>query len=210
MRKAHIVPVVCVLFAVAGGVGCKHDQSRVAETSAMPQSAASPPTGSVQQLATESPNQAAGVTWTIPPGWEVQGPRSMRVATYRVHAIAGDPEDAECAVYFFGAGQGGSVEANMDRWAHQFTAPDGSPAPSPKLNKLTVGGLQVSTIAVSGTYLGAAMMAQQEVKKPRFRMVAAVVEAPQGLLFFKLIGPFNTVAAAEHDFNSLLGSLHRQ
>jgi hypothetical protein len=30
----------------------------------------------------------------------------MRIATYRNHAIAGDPEDAECAVYFFGAEQG--------------------------------------------------------------------------------------------------------
>jgi hypothetical protein len=156
-------------------------------------------------------NQAAGVAWTIPSGWEVGPARQMRVATYRIHAIAGDPEDAECAVYFFGPGQGGTVEGNLDRWAHQFTAPDGqSPAPPAKVERRVIGGLKVSTVVVSGTYLGSGMMMGQEpVKKPRFRMVGAIIEAPEGLVFFKLTGPLNTVAAAEGDFNSLLESLHR-
>ena len=54
------------------------------------------------------------------------------------------------------------------------------------------------------------MSQQQEVvKKPNFRMRAAIIEAPQGLVFFKLTGPRNTVAAADGDFNSLLASVHR-
>jgi hypothetical protein len=136
----------------------------------------------------------------------------MRVATYRIHAIVGDPEDAECAVYFFGAGQGGTVEGNLERWAHQFTAPGGqSPAPPTKADRRVIGGLKVSTIVVSGTYLGSGMMmGQKQAKKPHFRMVGAILEAPEGLVFFKLTGPLNTVAAAEGDFNSLLESLHRQ
>jgi hypothetical protein len=40
-------------------------------------------------------------------------------------------------------------------------------------------------------------------------MRGAIVEAPEGLVFFKLTGPLNTVAAAEGDFNSLLASVHR-
>jgi hypothetical protein len=40
-------------------------------------------------------------------------------------------------------------------------------------------------------------------------MVGAIIEAPEGLVFFKLTGHLNTVAAAEGDFNSLLESLHR-
>jgi hypothetical protein len=136
----------------------------------------------------------------------------MRIATYRIHAIAGDPEDAECAVYFFGSGQGGSVEANLKRWTDQFTGPDGqSPAQPAKMETKTVAGLKVSTISVSGTYLGSGMMmGQQEVKKPNYRMLGAIVEAPQGLVFFKMTGPLNTVASAEGDFNSLLGSVHPQ
>ena len=38
----------------------------------------------------------------------------MRLATYQV------PESGECGVYYFGQGQGGGVEANIDRWIGQF------------------------------------------------------------------------------------------
>jgi len=41
-------------------------------------------------------------------------------------------------------------------------------------------------------------------------MRGAIVEAPQGLVFFKLTGPLNTVAAAEGDLNALLNTLHPQ
>ena len=159
-----------------------------------------------------SPTQAGGVAWTIPTGWEPEPEHQMRIATYRIHAIAGDPEDAECAVYFFGTGQGGTVEANLDRWAHQFTGPDGqSPAQPAKIDKQVVAGLKVSTLTASGTYLGAGgMMGQAPSTKPNYCMRAAIIEAPDGLVFFKLAGPLNTVAAAESDFNSLLASLHRQ
>ena len=40
----------------------------------------------------------------------------MRAATYMV-------DGAECVVYFFGAGQGGSIEANVERWKGQFRQP---------------------------------------------------------------------------------------
>jgi nucleoside permease NupC len=104
------------------------------------------------------------------------------------------------------------VEANLDRWAHQFTSPDGqSPAQPAKMETRVIAGVKVSTLTVSGTYLGGGgMMGQEQVKKSNYRMRAAIIDAPQGLVFFKLIGPLNTVASAESDFNSLLGSLHRQ
>ena len=118
----------------------------------------------------------------------------MRIATYRIHAIAGDPEDAECAVYFFGTGQGGTVEANLDRWAHQFTAPDGqSPAQPAKMEKRVIAGLKVSTLTVSGTYLGAGgMMSQEQVKKPNFRMRARNHRGPGGT------GVLQTHRSAQH------------
>ncbi|MFZ0961966.1 MAG: hypothetical protein WAO35_13765 [Terriglobia bacterium] len=204
---------LALLGILAGLSGCKQRTTApVAENSASQQPPVLPTApGSAPEMG-GAPSQAAGVAWTVPAGWETAPARQMRVATYRIHAIVGDPEDAECAVYFFGAGQGGTVEANLDRWAHQFTSPDGhSPAPAAKMEKRVVAGLQVSTLAVSGTYLGAGgMMGQEEVKKPNYRMRAAIIEAPEGLVFFKLTGPLNTVASAEGDFNSLLESVHRQ
>ncbi len=158
------------------------------------------------------PTQAGGISWTLPAGWGPGPEHQMRIATYRIRAIAGDPDEGECVVYFFGTGQGGTVDANLDRWAGQFTGPGGQPLAQPAtMDKRTVAGLKVSTLTVSGTYMGAGgMMGQAPTPKPNYRMRAAIIEAPQGLVFFKLTGPLNTVAAAESDFNALLASVHPQ
>jgi hypothetical protein len=71
----------------------------------------------------------AGLRWTPPAGWKSSGATSMRVATYPVAPAPGDSSGGECAVYFFGVGQGGSVQANIDRWEAQFKDPGGKPAP---------------------------------------------------------------------------------
>lgn len=220
MSIRRIFPVAfptVLLLVLGGGAGCKQGSSPAPTESSGPQQApvlpAVPPAVPPAAPGTGAPSsQAAGIAWTVPASWETGPAHQMRIATYRIHAIAGDPEDAECAVYFFGEGQGGSVEANLQRWTSQFTGPDGqSPVQPAKIEKKVVAGFKISTISVSGTYLGAgAMMSQEEVKKPNFRMRAAIIEAPEGLVFLKLTGPMNTVSAAESDFNTLLGSVHRQ
>jgi hypothetical protein len=40
-------------------------------------------------------------------------------------------------------------------------------------------------------------------------MLGAIVEAPEGNVFFKLTGPAKTVAAAEKQFEALLKSVKR-
>jgi hypothetical protein len=210
-KKSPLMSATCLALAIISLNACKQNSSTPEQP--VQQQAPVLPTAptSVPDL-TPPPTQAAGIAWTVPAGWQVGPVHQMRIATYRIHAVAGDPEDAECAIYFFGAGQGGSVKANLDRWASQFTTPDGQPLSTPpKIEKTTVAGLNISTLTVSGTYLGAGnMMSQEEVKKPNFRMRAAIIEAPDGLVFFKLTGPMNTVAAADGGFNSLLQSVHKQ
>ena len=49
---------------------------------------------------------AGGLRWTTPSQW-TEARRPMRAANYKVPAAAGDGEDAECGVHYFGAGQGG-------------------------------------------------------------------------------------------------------
>src|SRR4051812_42984992 len=70
---------------------------------------------------------AGGVQWTAPAGWTTQGPAPMRAATYTIPPAPGDQAGGECGVYFFGAGQGGSPEANIERWNGQFSGPGGTP-----------------------------------------------------------------------------------
>ncbi len=145
-----------------------------------------------------------GVRWTIPAGWQTAAERPMRFATYAIPAADGQ-EAGECGVFFFGRGQGGSVEDNLARWKSQF-----EPAPTTKPVERTINGLKVHEIALSGTYLapGGPMM-QSQGKKPGWRLLGAIVEAPDGLVFFKCTGPAATIAKAEKDYAALVKSLSK-
>ena len=145
---------------------------------------------------------AGGVKWTVPRAWSDQASSAMRVATYKVPGAKG-AETGEVAVFFFGPGQGGSVDANVERWSRQF---EGTPK-AERSSKL-VNGLAVTMVRLAGTYLapGGPMM-QSQGKRPDFRLLGAIVEAPEGLVFFKLTGPAATVASAQASWDALLASL---
>lgn len=148
----------------------------------------------------------AGLKWTPPAGWKSSGTTSMRAATYPVTPAAGDREGAECVVYFFGAGQGGSVQANIDRWEGQFKASGGKP-PQAKVNKINVHGLPVTTIDVSGQYSGmAGPTATAPVLVNDYRLLGAIIEGPGGNVFIKFTGPAKTMAANQPRFQQLLDS----
>ena len=148
---------------------------------------------------------AGGVRWTVPARWRVAPARPMRMATYTIPASssAGGEEAGECGVFFFGKGQGGSVKENLDRWEKQFES--GPPA---KRSERTLHGLKTHLLEASGTYLapGGPMM-QSQGKKPGWRLLGAIVEAPDGLVFFKCVGPSAVIQNAQTEFDELLGSV---
>jgi hypothetical protein len=126
----------------------------------------------------------------------------MRVATYRIGA-PGTSDPPECAVFYFGEGRGGGVDENIQRWADQFER-----SPAPKRSTRTVRGFRVHLADISGTYLSpAGPMMQSQGKKPGWRLLGAVVQGPEGLVFFKLTGPAAGVAAAQRGFAALIDSL---
>lgn len=152
---------------------------------------------------------AAGLHWTPPAGWKSTGTTDMRAATYPVAAAAGDTEGAECVVFFFGKGQGGTVEANMERWKNQFAGPDGKP-PAAKVSKRTVNGLPVTLIDATGAYSGmGGPMVKQGAVKQGYRLLGAVVEGPGGNIFLKFTGPGKTVAANQGKFDQMLASFSK-
>lgn len=156
--------------------------------------------------AAASAESAAGVQWTAPAGWTAEASRPMRAATYTVAPAAGDRDPAECGIYFFGAGQGGSVDANLDRWRSQFTDPNGRTTPA-KIDKGQVHGLRVTRIDTSGNYSGmGGPMAAKTTAVPGYRLLGAIVEAPGGNIFVKFTGPMKTIAANQQKFEQLLAS----
>lgn len=151
--------------------------------------------------------QVPTIVWKDPPKWErTPAGSSMRKASYKVTAVAGDPEDAEAAVYYFGPTNGGSTEANIQRWTGQF--PEVQPADVKRVERQT-NGMKQTIIDIQGTYDGSSMTIREVGKKPNFRMIAAVVETPAGSYFFKLTGPQRTVESARSTFMALLDSVNR-
>lgn len=136
----------------------------------------------------------------------------MRAASYTIPAAPGDSDGGECIVYYFGPGQGGSVEANIERWIGQFEAPDGGPAGKlAKRSQKTVNGIPATLLDVSGTYLFKPFpMAPQATKKPGYRMLAAIVEGKDAPVFFKLTAPAKTAAQAEAAFHQMIESMRKQ
>jgi hypothetical protein len=149
---------------------------------------------------------AAGLRWTAPAGWKNEGARPMRAATYTIAPATGDKDAAECGVYYFGAGQGGSVEANLDRWKSQFRAADGKPA-NAQVATRTVKGFKITTIDASGEYSGMGGPMANGRPVPGYRLLGAIVEGPGGNIFLKFTGPSKTIAANQAKFDQLLTSL---
>ena len=152
---------------------------------------------------------AAGLAFTAPSAWTSRPPAStMRVAEFVVPRAAGDSEDAEAIVYFFG-GSGGTAEANIDRWIGQMQQPDGSASKDKARREvLTINGLKVTTVDLAGTYVAEVRPgATERHNKPDFRLRAAVVETPRGPYYIKMTGPARTMAAADADFKKFLATM---
>ena len=192
-------------------LGCS-TQPEAARTSAPPE--ATPASPAPVSTATGSSGSGTEKNFgpikaKVPVEWTEQSPSSsMRKAQYALPKVAGDGEDGELAVFYFGLGQGGSVEANIERWIGQISQPDGSSSKDKaKTNKKEIGGMPVTLVDVSGTY-SAGMMSNAPPRQG-YRMLAAVAETPEGPWFFKLTGPEKTIAKWSSSFDQFIGSFRQ-
>jgi hypothetical protein len=146
--------------------------------------------------------------WTDPVGWRrVQPASSMRRAQYAIPG-AGEGQDAELAVFWFGAGQGGSIEENIRRWHGQFTQDGAAPASPNPMQDRTVHGLVVHLTERFGRFGGTMAAPGAPAPPPRddWGMLGAIVETDQGPWFFKMTGPRATINAARARFDDLVNS----
>jgi hypothetical protein len=144
-----------------------------------------------------------------PDGWVSERPSSsMRVSQYQLPAAEGDTEGASLVVYYFGSGQGGSVDANLERWIGQMQGSDGKPSKEKaKTETTTVNGMKVTLLDVTGAYAGGDMGGGGAAQsKPNFRLRAGVIETPKGAYFIKLVGPEKTVNRWDQAFQEFIKS----
>jgi hypothetical protein len=170
-----------------------------------------PPIGGGQQVVVPDPKSgrgAAGIVWKTPAGWMEETPSSgLRRGQYRIPGPGGD---AELAIFYFGAGQGGDPESNAQRWASQFKQPGGGdPVEAMKTQTLDLRGTKVLLVETTGTYLNTAMNPADIGEKPNYALLGAVFPGPDANWFFKLTGPQATVKAQREKFLQLLQSIQQ-
>jgi hypothetical protein len=156
-----------------------------------------------------APAGVGGLTWTAPAAWTAEKPSSgMRQAQYRVSGPGGD---AECVVFYFGAGEGGDPQANAERWAGQFTRADGKPAEL-KTSPLAGAPVDVTVVEVRGTYHGGPTMNANTPPKPQTEsmLLGAIAKGPDANWFFKFTGPEKTVSGQRAAFEDMLRSLKKK
>jgi hypothetical protein len=159
-----------------------------------------------------TPVTLAGVTFAPPANWIDMGPSGMRKANYAFGPVSGTAEAANVAVFYFGPDQGGSVEANLSRWVGQMATPEGGSVQDIAImDELTVDGMTVSTVEVAGSYnasMGGPMGGHTDAKEG-FLLIGAVVQGPEGNVFFKLTGPELSATAMSQGFVAMIKGVKR-
>lgn len=150
-----------------------------------------------------APSQAPGegsIDFDVPASWQTQPPSSNMRLTQAVIPGPGGP--GELAVFYFGPGGGGPVDANIQRWVEQMESPE-----QPQPETFEANGYRVTWIDVRGTLKPSMMGSGPTTPQPNSRLLGAVVEGPGGPWFFKATGPDATLTPERDAFIAMLKSV---
>jgi hypothetical protein len=139
--------------------------------------------------------------FTRPEGWKSIEPASpMRKAQLQVPGKDGG-KPADITFFFFGEGNGGGVEPNVQRWLSQIAGkPDAN-----KVEPQDFNGVKVTLVSAEGT-LKAAPMSGIADELPDAALLGAILEHPDGAVFVKMTGPAALVKASRDQFLALVKS----
>jgi len=147
--------------------------------------------------------EVGGLTMPKPVTWVWTAPSmQFRALQYAVPALGVNAPAAELVFSVFPAGDGGPVDANLDRWANQFRS--GTAAAESKRSQSTVNGMQVSRVESVGDYMGMGAAAP----RPGYMQLGAIVQAPGRTVFMKVVGPQATVESNRAAFEAMIAGMH--
>ena len=147
--------------------------------------------------------EVAGLKSRTPADWKEEKPsNNLRMKQFRLPRAGEDKQDADLGISHFPGG-GGSLEDNVKRWKEMFAPPEGKKIDDVfKMEKRKVGDNTLHYVDVHGTYKGSAF--EKAEPKPNYRMLMAVLETKDGPYYFRLVGPYKTVAHHQKGFDEWL------
>ncbi len=141
---------------------------------------------------------AGSLDFTLPSAaWKsVPSASPMRAATLQI-TVEGVEKPLEAVFFYFGAGQGGDTNANVQRWLGQFESP-----PVSKTEELEAGGQKITLVTATGTFMDGPMMGAK-TPKADYSLLGSIVPGPDAPIFIKLTGPKDAIAKITEDFKKL-------
>lgn len=156
---------------------------------------------------------AAGLAMTIPENWKQVEPSSrMRLAQF---AIPGEGGEAEVTLFYFGPGQGGTAQANLERWVGQFEPPAGEESGATRsfeMGSLEQDNLRIALVRAEGTYNPGSMGMGGPAPSAQagYALFGCVIEGgPRGNVFLKATGPAALMQAESDAFEAVAKSIRR-
>ncbi len=213
-HPAFVRHYVCVFLSASALLlaltGCGSKIQQTPETRTVEAPAAAGDTSSAHRFGdgSMSPHgemaQESHWVWKTPEGWQEGTPTSMRKATFRV----GPQGEAECYLTVLGGAAGG-VAMNANRWRTQLGAAELGDAEIAALPKVQILGGEAVIVEAEGTYgAGAADSAHTEGREQAdAALLGAILPQPDRVVFVKMVGPKNVVAAQREAFLSFCRSL---
>lgn len=146
------------------------------------------------------PLKVGPLSFTVAAPWKVSDtPKPMSQGTIDLPGKEGAP-GLSASFYHFGAGQGGDLQGNIQRWKGMFEA---SPEARTVKEEMDFGKAKATLVSITGTYVGSRFTPEKE-PRAGYTLLAAVLPTDDGDIYVRLVGPDAGVAAAKEEFKKLL------
>jgi hypothetical protein len=147
-----------------------------------------------------TPLKVGPLTFSLAAPWKVSDtPKPMSQGTIELPGKDG-AVGLSASFYHFGAGQGGDLQGNIQRWQGMF-----QPSPEAKTVKeeMDFGKAKATLVSITGTYVGSRFTPEKE-PRAGYTLLAAVLPTDDGDIYVRLVGSEAGVAAAKEEFKKFL------
>jgi hypothetical protein len=149
--------------------------------------------------AADSSFTVGSLSFTAPSEWTKVNPTSpMRKAEF---SITKDSKTARIVFFYFGKDQGGTNQANIDRWQAQFE----NDRRNIQYQIIKDKNHPITYFYIEGTFLDG-MPGQPAVSKPNYALLGAIVEHSQGNVYVKMTGDQSLVKEITPAFKKMIES----
>jgi hypothetical protein len=136
-------------------------------------------------------------TFTATAPWTTAQNTGMMTKAVLAYPVK-DAAPLEAKFYHFGSGQGGDIEANVQRWIGQFEG-----TTDVKKEEVLQGNSKTVLVTITGTYLDGPPMGGTKTPRPDYQLLGAILVGKDSPVFIKLTGPKAATAAAADDYKKM-------